>query len=386
MPPVPAPDRPVRVLHLTGNLDRGGIETWLKNVFQHVDRRQVAMDVMVVSPAPHEGQYEAELRALGASIIHVPSTSNPLQFALAFLAALRREGPYDVVHSHIHHFSGVVLLLARLAGVKVRAATSHSDTLQGDQAARNARYAYLTFMRVALQASVTHRLAVSNAAARALFGPNWQALHTEVISLGIDLQSIQQARDPQDTQRLRRALHLPDGVPVVGHVGLLRREKNHLFLLDVFQEFLKRHGPASLLLVGDGPERNVIEARVEQLGLTEQVFLLGSRSDIPDLLWLMDVFVLPSQFEGLSLAFIEAQAAGLPCVVSTGVPVRADSSRFPLVDVQRLDVQAGPAVWADAVARAERRGRHAPPRMDFDVSDKTQELVAFYQRAVAGEG
>ncbi|WP_135227871.1 glycosyltransferase [Deinococcus fonticola] len=380
---MPTAPTPIRVLHLTGNLDRGGIETWLKNVLQRVDRRQVAMDIMVVSPAPHEGHYEAELRALGARILRMPSTNRPLKFLPAYLSALRQFGPYDVVHSHIHHFGGIVLLLARLAGVRVRVATSHSDTLKLDLAARNGRYAYLTLMRAALQSSVTHRLAVSQMAARALFGPDWRALGTQVVNLGVDLLSLQQ---PRDIQQLRGRLNLPSGIPVLGHVGLLRAEKNHLFLLDVFHTYLKRHGPACLLLVGDGEERQAIEARVAQLGLTEQVYLLGSRSDIPDLLWLMDVFVFPSHFEGLSLAFLEAQAAGLPCVISSNVSIRMEASRMPLVDVQRLEVAAGPAVWSDAIAQAVKRGRHAPPYMDFDVGEKTQELVAFYQRAVAGEG
>ncbi|MFC3862323.1 glycosyltransferase [Deinococcus antarcticus] len=380
---MPTAPTPIRVLHLTGNLDRGGIETWLKNVLQRVDRRQVAMDIMVVSPAPHEGHYEAELRALGARILRVPSTNRPLKFLPAYLRALRQFGPYDVVHSHIHHFSGLVLLLARLAGVPVRVATSHSDTLRDDLVARTGRYAYLTLMRAALQASVTHRLAVSPVAARALYGPDWQALGTQVVSLGVDIRALQQ---PRSIAALRTEWGVPADLPVLGHVGALRVEKNHLFLLEVFHTYLQRHGPALLLLVGDGPQRQAIEARIGELGLSGHVRLLGSRTDIPDLLWLMDVFVFPSQFEGLGLAFMEAQAVGLPCVISRGIPLPSGTSASPLIAVQVLGLETGAAAWAAAVAQAVRAGRHPPPPMAFDVGEKTRELVAFYRQAVAGEG
>lgn len=376
------PQRPVRVLHLTGNLDRGGIETWLVNVFRRADPAAVQMDVLVASPAPHTGVYEAELRDLGVRIIHAPPSGNLPQFVQAYRRVLREYGPYDVVHSHIHHFGGLLLLLARLAGVPVRVATSHTDTSQADQQAGRGRAAYLRAMRAALQGSVTHRTAVSQAAASALFGPDWASQPVQIITLGIDLAGLQ---TPRPVQGLRDELGLQPGVPVLGCVAQLRPEKNHMFLLDVLAEHVRRQGPAYLLLVGEGDERSAIEARVAELGLQPWVKLLGSRPDVAELLWLMDAFLLTSKFEGLSLAFIEAQAVGLPCIVSTGVPVTSDDRRFPLIDVVRLPLNGDPAPWADALAAALERGRHDPPRMDFEVAETTRELTEFYIRASRGE-
>ncbi|GAA5511399.1 putative glycosyltransferase EpsF [Deinococcus carri] len=369
--------KPLRVLHLTGTLDRGGIETWLVNLLAQVDRREVAMDVMTVTAQPGPGSYDEQVRALGARVIHGPSTRNPLTFALGFLRLLRRSGPYDVVHSHIHHFGGLALLLARLAGVPVRVATSHSDTGRLDRQARNGRYAYLTLMRAALDLGVTHRLAVSREAARALFGPAWQERGTQLVRLGIDLRPL---REPVKVGAVRAELGLPPGEPVIGHVGQLRPEKNHAFLLEVFAAYLRRHGPAHLLLVGDGEERPAIEARVAALGLDGRVHLPGSRPDVPRLLQAMDVFVFPSTFEGLSLSLLEAQAAGLPCVVSAHLTPEGHLAGATYLPVP---LTSGPDVWADAVAQALAAGRRRPTTLDFDIATNARALVDLYREAVA---
>lgn len=232
-----------------------------------------------------------------------------------------------------------------------------------------------------MQSAVTHRTAVSSAAAKALFGPAWETLGTRLFTLGIDLANLQQTRD---TTVLRQALNLPPGVPVLGHVGLLRPEKNHLFLLDVFQAYRRRYGEAELLLVGEGAGRAAIEAHADHLGVRAHVHLLGSRSDVPDLLHAMNVFVFPSHFEGLSLALLEAQAVGLPCVISTAIHVPGQDTGIRLVDVQRLPLSAGPGVWADAVATALRAGRHAPPDMPLDIRSRAPALVDLYREIRAG--
>lgn len=377
-----SPQRPVRVLHVTGNLDRGGIETWLVNVVRRADPAAVQMDILIASPAPHTGVYEDELRGLGVRIIHAPPTGNLPQFVQVYRRALREYGPYDAVHSHVHHFGGLLLLLARLAGVSVRVATSHSDTSRADRQAGWGRAAYLRAMRAALQGSATHGTAVNRAAASALFGPDWASQQVQIITLGIDLAELQ---TPRSVQGLRDELGLQPGVPVLGCVAQLRPEKNHMFLLDVLAEYV-RVRPAYLLLVGEGSERQAIEGRVAELGLQPWVKLLGSRPDVADLLWLMEAFVLTSKFEGLSLALMEAQAVGLPCIVSTGVQVTSDDRRSPLIDVVRLPLDAGAASWADALAAALERGRHDPPHMEFDVAETTRELTDFYLRACRSAG
>lgn len=373
------PAAPLRVLHLTGVLDRGGVESWLLNLTRQLDRRDVAMDLLVVSPDPRPGAYDAEFRALGARVTHLPPVGNPLAFALAFWRTLQSQGPYDVVHSHIHHFGGLALLLARLAGVPGRVATGHTDTRSDDARATGTRYAYLTLMRAAMQLGVTHRLAVTPAAAQALFGPDW-ARQTVIGDLGLDLDSL---RRPADPEPLRRALELPPGQPILGHVGRMRPEKNHLLLLEMFAAYLRDFGPAQLLLIGDGPLRPEIVARIRALGLDAQVRLLGSRPDVPALLEIMDAFVLPSRFEGRSLALLEAQAVGLPCVLSSSV-----TPGFPPLDgsqaVWSLPPGTAPRQWAGAIAAALRRGRARYDVSGIDIRIRAAELADLYRRAARG--
>lgn len=375
-PAVPA-DRPLRVLHLTGTLDRGGIESWLVNLLGEVRPAEARMDVLVVSPDPRPGDLERLVWGLGGRVVHAPPTRQPLAFLTALWQHLRGHGPYDVVHSHIHHFGGLALLAARLAGVPVRVATSHLDTRREDTAAGRGRRLYLRAMAAALEAGVTHRLAVSAEAAAALFGPRWRERGTRLVTLGVNLDAVRAGQ--QEAEALRRTLGLPPNEPVIGHVGQFRPQKNHSFLLNMFAAYLRQHGPAQLLLVGDGGERPRIEARVRELELEGRVHLLGSRPDVPRLLWAMDVFAFPSTHEGLSLALLEAQAAGLRAVVSDGVPL---DGRMRLETVEVLGLGAGEAAWADAVARALARGRAVPETLDFDVARTSRELLTFYVDAV----
>ncbi|MDL2345033.1 glycosyltransferase [Deinococcus sp. MIMF12] len=372
----PSPGRPLRVLHLTGTLDRGGVESWLVNLLGQVRPTEARMDLLVVSPDPRPGDLDRLVWGLGGRVFQAPSTRRPLAFVAALRRHLREYGPYDVIHSHIHHFGGLALLVARLAGVPVRVATSHLDSRREDAAAGRGRRLYLRAMEAALGAGVTHRLAVSAEAAAALFGPRWREWGTRLVTLGVNLDAVRAARGEADTTR--RELGLPSGEPVIGHVGQFRPQKNHSFLLDVFAAYLERHGPAQLLLVGDGAERSGIEARVRELGLKGCVHLVGSRPDVPRLLWAMDVFVFPSTHEGLSLALLEAQAAGLPAVVSDGVPL---DRRMRLEAVEVLGLAQKPAVWADAVARALARGRAVPETLDFDIARTSRELLTFYAQA-----
>ncbi|GGR10667.1 putative glycosyltransferase EpsF [Deinococcus ruber] len=346
------------------------------NLLAQIDRQDVAMDIMTVTARPRAGIYDERAAQLGAHVIAGPATGNPLTFALGFVRLLRRYGPYDVVHSHIHHFGALALLLARLCGVPVRVSTSHVDTHLSDDAAVGGRYWYLTAMRAAMQLGVTDRLAVSPQSARALFGPDWQALGTQIMPLGIDLQALS---EPVDSRSVRAELELPAAEPVLVHVGQFRPEKNHRFLLEVFSAYVRRSGPAHLLLIGDGALRSDIEQQALELGLEERIHLLGPRPDVARLLLgAADVFVFPSLFEGLSLALLEAQSAGLPCVVSSGLSA---ASRLPGAAYEAVPLGSGPDVWAAAVSAALARGRTLPTSNPHDIVHGAQTLRHFYLSA-----
>jgi glycosyltransferase involved in cell wall biosynthesis len=378
-------ERRTRVLHIVRQLDHGGIENWLLHVFRHMPRDRWEIDVLVHETRP--GALDEEARSLGVSIMPGPAPSRLTAYTRNFRDVLRAGPPYDVVHSHVHHFSGYTLELARRAGVPVRIAHSHSDSSAADESARGARRLYLRAARRMLERVPTDRLAASTEAALALFGPSWSTgARDRVLPYGIDLRPF---HGSPDGSGLRKTLGLPPGAFVVGHVGRFHPEKNHAFLLDVITDVCRRDGDVVLLLVGTGPLRPEVEDLAVSRGLGGRVFFAGERNDVPDVMCgAMDVFLLPSLFEGLPMVGIEAQAAGLPCVFSTLV-TREISVVPPLTRYLPL---GDPASWATAVlaAKEHRADRTSPTALldgsAFDVRTCVDVLADVYTRSPGAPG
>lgn len=335
--------KPLRILHIVGAMNRGGAETWLMHVLRHIDREQYQMDFLVHTPQPCA--YDAEIRALGSQIIPCLHYSKPWIYAQNFKKVLRDYGPYDVIHSHVHHFSGYSLFLAWQAGVKTRIAHSHSDTSSLQRNASPLRQLYFLIMKQLLNRFTTLGLAASRHAAVALFGTNWENdPRWRILHCGIDLAPFHQA---VGSQALRFELGIPADAFVLGHVGRFTREKNHTFLLDIAAEISKSEPKTYLLLVGDGPLRSDIVQKAQQIGLANRVVFTGLRSDVPQLMQgAMDAFVFPSLYEGLGLGLIEAQAAGLPSIVSDVVPDEATVCKDL---VQQMSLNKPASAWGEAL-------------------------------------
>lgn len=319
--PSPAPPTPVKVLHVLGRFNPGGVETWLLRVLQTIDREQFQLDFWVHDPA--DGFYDAEIKALGSRIFVSPSISSPRTYAAALRQTLREFGPFQVVHSHVHHFSGWVLQIARQANVPVRIAHSHLDTQRVDQQASLQRRCYLWLMQTWIRQSATAGMAASDLAAASLFGPNWQRdPRWQVLHCGIDPKPFQQS---VNVATLRARFQIPDDAFVIGHVGRFEEQKNHRFLLEITAAVLEQQPHTYLLLIGDGSLRPEIQSYAMQLGIANRVIFAGIHRDIPQLMQgVMDVFVLPSLQEGLPLVLMEAQAAGLPSVIADTITQEVD--------------------------------------------------------------
>ena len=373
----------MRILHVVGKLDRGGVETWLVQVLRHIDRQKYQMDFLVHTTDP--GAYDKEVRALGSRIIPCLGPSNPLQYAFNFRRVLRDHGPYDVVHSHVHHYSGYVLMLAATAGVKVRIAHSHNDTRSAESSGGAARKAYLRAMRTMIRAFATRGLAVSAEAGCDLFAPQWRDRTDkwQLQYLGIDLSRFE---IEVNAEEVRRSLGIPPDALVVGHVGRFFEQKNHAFLVEIAREVVRMEPRSCFLLVGDGPLRAAIEEKVRNYGLARHFVFTGSRSDVSTLMkGAMDVFLFPSLYEGLPITLLEAQAAGLRCLISNVISTEADA--VPGL-IKRASLDQTPTQWASRLLELlSEQHPVSPDRVRNALASRSiltskDNLVAFYAESV----
>lgn len=363
-------------------MNRGGVETWLMHVLRRVDRTEVVLDFLVHRES--RGAFDDEIEALGATIWRCPAPHRPIGFAKRLRATLREHGPYNILHSHVHHYSGWVLAQAAACGVPVRIAHSHNDTTLSDSNAHLIRRAYLALSTRLIGRYATGGLACTADAARSLFGPSWKADHRwEVLHYGVDLT---QFRGAVDANSIRAELGISPGAPVVGHVGRFHAQKNHSFIVEIVKEVASRLPSVRFLLVGDGPLRADIRASVVQAGVSNFVVFAGLRDDVPRLMrGAMDLLLMPSLFEGLPVAAIEAQAAGLPLLLSEEVSREVD---VVPENVIRISLSASAAVWAEIVCQEIRSGARktrgealqemAASALNIEVSAKR--LVDYYFR------
>jgi glycosyltransferase involved in cell wall biosynthesis len=379
-------ERPRRVLHVVKAMNRGGVETWLMHLLRHFDRQRVQLDFLVHTDQP--GAFDEEIGDRKAGLIRCLESERSPAYGTKISRLLAQFGPYDVIHSHVHHFSGYLLWLAHRASIPVRIAHSHSDTALLDARAGWARRCYLQLMKRSIRRHATHFVGASDPAGRSLFGANWSAdPRSQVLHCGIDLEPFRRRREKAAA---RAAWDIGPDDFVIGHVGRFDTPKNHMFLLEIAAEVVGRQPRTRLLLAGDGPLRQLLVERIRDLGIGDQVILTGVREDVAVLLSAMDVFVFPSLYEGLGLSLVEAQAAGLPCIISDVIPAEADA--VPAL-IHRISLADDRGHWADCVLAA--RSRLAPGPADalaavenssFNISRGIDSLYALYGAAPDSAG
>jgi glycosyltransferase involved in cell wall biosynthesis len=337
---------PIRILHVIGKMTRGGAETWLMHILRNIDREIFKIDFLVGTTEP--GAYDDEIRSLGSRIICCTKPANLWQYGQKFQQILSEYGPYDIVHSHVHHYSGYILQLAARAGIPMRIAHSHVDSTALEANSGWLRRSYLRLMMRWINRYATVGLGCSDVANADLFGANWKNdPRWQSYYYGIDLAPFEQSIDPAI---VRSELGIPEQAVVIGHVGRFEAQKNHTFLIDIFAEVLKREPRAYLLLIGEGPLRVKIEQQVVQHGLQHRTIFAGSRADVPRLmLGAMDIFLLPSLCEGLPLVGIETQSAGLPAILSEAI-----TTEICIVKslITQLSLSQSVAIWAEEILRS----------------------------------
>jgi glycosyltransferase involved in cell wall biosynthesis len=373
--------RTARVLHVVRAMNRGGTETWLVDLLSRTDPARFQHDVL--THASGAASLDAAVEAAGASLIQAPPASRPWSYGAKLRRVIEEHGPYDVVHAHLHHFSGLVLRSAEHAGVPVRIAHSHSDTRRIDGRANPARQIYLRLAEHWIRRYATRCLAVSRPAAASLFGEAWESdPRVSVVYCGVALKKF--SRLSPNRAACRHSFGIPADARVFAHVGRFAEPKNHVFLIEIFGRIARLEPNAWFALAGDGPLRPQIEVWVERAGIAHRTSFLGMRNDVPQLLaGLVDVLLLPSLWEGLPITLIESQAAGVPALYSDAITPEAEELPHLL---RRVSLRKSAGEWAvEAVSMAQSppaiSGRDRLAGGRFDIRACVARLEEIYSSA-----
>ena len=353
-----------RILQVVTYMGRGGIETMLMNHYRRIDRTKVQFDFLV--HRDFRADFDDEIEALGGRIFRIPPMNPASASYRKALSDFFRKHSYGVVHCHLNYMSGVVLAAAKKAGVPVRIAHAHTASMNPGwkQYVRQLCKHLIPF-------TATHLLACSTNAGKSVFGNRTFCLMPNAI----DAEAFRFSEAVR--QKGREELGLGEHFTVM-HVGRLTYPKNHTFLLKAFACLLEKDPEAKLVLVGDGELREVVEQKVNRLP-ENSVLLLGTRNDIPELLQAADVFAFPSLFEGFGISMVEAQAAGLPCVMSN--TVTDECIVTDLVTALPID---DPKAWAEEILK--KRGTVRTDRLGgiraagYDITTASEKLTRFYLR------
>ncbi len=329
---------PIRILYVNGGiLDLGGISSYMINYFRRIDKKVCHIDFAV--HGDKEGVYDAEIKAAGSQIFHLPIKSRDYFGNVKALKKILREGNYDIIHSHLDAGSYHILKIAKKCGVPVRIAHSHNT----DYLTKNKLQTVINeYYKRNIKKVSTHLMACSGLAGRWLFGENSEFT---VIKNAIELEKFKFSSE--DRAKIRNELGYTDDCIVLGHVGRFDTQKNHTFLMDVFSKLLSQNDKYRLVCIGDGHLRSEIESKAKELGIHDRIFFAGYTKNVEKYYSAFDMFVFPSLFEGLGIVAVEAQMSGLPCVLSDAVPEEA------VVNTSALRIRLDAEEWVANIASIE---------------------------------
>lgn len=367
---------PIRVLHVIGSMNRGGAETMIMNLYRHIDRSKVQFDF--VENSSESAAFDEEILSLGGQIFRCPHYNGKNHFTYVkwwndFFKAHPKK--YSIVHGHLGSTAAIYLSIAKKYGAY---AIAHSHNTNAEKSLQQwifnvysypTRYIADEFFICSKEAGIDR------------FGKKIIENPNKCIMINNAVNVSNYVYNPETREKTRQRLCL-NSMIVIGHVGRFNPQKNHPFLLEIFAALLQTEPNAVLLLVGGGEDMPKIQARARALGIADHVRFLGVRSDVADLMQAMDVFVFPSLYEGLPVTMVEAQAAGLPCVISDKVPPECILTEG-LVEIEPLS--AAPEAWAQTIL-----ARRGTPRTDrhaeiaahgFDITTEAGKLQEFYIHA-----
>lgn len=324
------------------------------------------------------GSLESYVASTGVRIIHQPDNSLGYVNSYRYYLELFKKEHFDIVHCHLPFYSGIVMAAAYKCHIGKRIAHSHfSQPLIFDDQKKKQFILniYRSVMRSVINRFSTDVIGCSKESGEYLCGKRGFKKKGTVLNNAIETKKYKFCLEKRNS--VRKKLHIQDKT-VLGHIGQMYYVKNHDFLIDIFYEYQKKNNNSVLMLVSDGPDRQKLEKKTEDLGIKDKVLFLGFRDDVPDLLMAMDCFVFPSIHEGFPLTLIEAQAAKLPCVVSDSIIKNVKlNNNFSFVSIK-----SDTSVWCNAIDRVMNYNRddvdNSNVIKEFDIKNIVRKLENIY--------
>lgn len=345
----------IHVLHSVSNMDRAGLETMLMNYYRHIDREQIQFDFLANKPKP--GAYEDEVREMGGRIFVSPGF-NPVKLPKyrAFMKDLFQKHPeIQIVHAHNGALAYYALREAQRNQIPYRIAHSHNSKINWDL-----KWPIKQYCRAHMKKAATNFWGCGELAVEFYFGKQI-AQNKQYTLIRNAIEEERFVFQPEVRERLRREYQVGDKF-VIGHVGRFMYQKNHTFLIDIFEQVYRRNKNAVLFLIGEGELEENIREKIMQKGLSEAVVFTGSIPNVNEMYQMMDVFILPSLYEGLPVVGVEAQASGVPCVFSNTI-----TEEVRITDVTEfISLSNSPEQWAEVLLKY---------CVGFQRKDMTSEIV-----------
>ena len=362
---------PIRIAHIIGKWLGGGVESVVTNYYRHIDRTKIQFDFICDKDSTNI-PYD-EIEQLGGRVILVPPYQKVFEYQKE-LIKIFKDNNYKIVHSHINTLSVFPLRAAKKAGVPIRIAHSHSTTNKKEWKKNLVKQILRPFSKV----YATDYMCCSELAGRWLFGnKEYDKGNVYLLNNAIDLDKFKY--DEQLRNKKRKELNIKDDTLVIGHVGRFVEQKNHRFLIDVFNEVHKQKENSILLLAGQGPLMEEMKEKVKKLNLDECVKFLGQRNDASELYQAFDVFLLPSLYEGLPVVGVEAQASGNLCIFSDDMTKETkvlDSTVF-------MSLKNSAKEWADCIIDNLKKykkhdTKNEVSRYGFNIKIEASKLEKYY--------
>ena len=333
----------IRVLQVVKAMDRGGLETYLMNVYRNIDRQKIQFDFMVHRKKP--GAYEDEIKQLGGEIYRITSRRDSYKKNIQELNDFFSiHTQYKIIHMHESSMSYIEpLKIAHKHGVPVTIMHSRNSYVTTGKLSIILHY----FNRLFLIKYITDFFAISDTAAIWMFGKkNFKVNKVKLLKNGIEVERFKFSKEKR--QQLRDHMNIGKNEIVIGHVGRFSPQKNHIFLIRVFERICEINNNYKLLLIGDGEEKERIRGIIEKSPIKNKIIIMDSTPFINELYNVMDIFALPSLFEGLGRVLIEAQCNGLKTIATKGkIPNEVKMiSTFEFVDLQISS-------WVDTILKSE---------------------------------